>query len=139
MLETTRAVRIAAVITALAALALAFGIRALYGGTLYSNGALQQNSGTALYASALYAGVVFVAPRSSPLVAGAWAIGLCWLIELFQLSGVPHELSQYSILLRLMLGDAFDWNDMLWYPVGVIPLVLVELLARTRGRRAQET
>ncbi|WP_426511669.1 DUF2809 domain-containing protein [Dactylosporangium sp. McL0621] len=139
MLETTRAVRIAAVVTAAAALALAFGIRALAGGTLYSNGALQQDSGTALYASAVYAAVVFIAPRCRPLTAGAYALAFCWAVELFQLTGVPHELSRYNILLRLTLGDAFDWIDMAWYPAGIVPLVLAELVARTRGSRRQAT
>ncbi|MEV8512211.1 DUF2809 domain-containing protein [Dactylosporangium sp. NPDC051484] len=135
MLESTRAVRIAAVVTAVAAITVAFGIRAVAGGQVFSNGALQQNSGTALYASAVYAGVVFLWPRMSPVAAGAWAIGWCWAIEAFQLTGVPHTLSQYSTVLRLIFGDAFDWVDVWWYPAGVIPLVLVEVLARTRGSR----
>jgi hypothetical protein len=134
MLQTTRAVRIAAVVTAVAAVALAFGIRALAGGTLLSNGALQQNTGTALYASAVYAAVVFVAPRLAPAGAGALALAICWAIECFQLSGVPHELARYSLVVRLILGDAFDWRDLLWYPAGIVPLVLLEVLARTRGR-----
>ncbi|WP_432989078.1 DUF2809 domain-containing protein [Dactylosporangium sp. CA-233914] len=135
MLETTRAVRVAAVLTAVAAVGLALGIRALAGGTLMSNGALQQNTGTALYASAVYASVVFLAPRMRPAMAGLIAVGACWALEFFQLTGVPHELSKYSILIRLVLGDAFDWIDVWWYPAGVVPLVLVEMVARTRGGR----
>ncbi|MFG2042344.1 DUF2809 domain-containing protein [Dactylosporangium sp. NPDC048998] len=135
MLESTRAVRVAAVVTAVAAIVVALGIRAVAGGHLNSNGALQQYSGTALYASAVYAGVVFLRPRISPVAAGAWAIGLCWAMEAFQLTDVPRTLSQYSIVLRLIFGVAFDWVDVWWYPAGVIPLVLVEVLAKTRGSR----
>nr|BFE61604.1 hypothetical protein GCM10020063_061300 [Dactylosporangium thailandense] len=136
MLESTRAVRIAAVLTAVLAIGVAFGIRALAGGTLLSNGPLQQNTGTALYASAVYAGVVFLAPRCSPLTAGAYALAWCWAAETFQLTGIPHELSRYSLLLRLIFGDAFDWLDIAWYPAGIVPLVLLELLVKPRRRAA---
>jgi hypothetical protein len=135
VLETTRAVRIAAVVTAVAALAIALGIRAVAGGTLFNGGALQQNSGTALYASAVYAAVVFIAPRRRPLTAGAIALAYCWAAEAFQLTGVPHELSRYSIILRLNLGDVFDWIDVAWYPVGIVPLVLLELAVRRGNAR----
>ncbi|MFI5909639.1 DUF2809 domain-containing protein [Dactylosporangium sp. NPDC051541] len=134
MLETNRSIRIAAVVTGVVALAIAFGVRAVFGGALYSNGALQQNTGTALYASAVYAAVVFVAPRCAPFAAGAMALAWCWGVEAFQLTGVPHELSKYHIMLRLIFGDAFDWLDVLWYPAGILPLVLVELFAKVRSR-----
>jgi Protein of unknown function (DUF2809) len=122
------------VAVAVAALAVAFGIRAVFGGRLDSTGALQQDSGTALYASAVYAAVVFLRPRVSPLVAGAWALGFCWAVEALQLTSVPRTLSGYSIILRLILGRAFDWTDVWWYPVGIVPLVAAELIRRS-GRR----
>jgi hypothetical protein len=130
VLESTRAVRIAAVVTALAAVVVAFGIRALAGGAMLSNGALQQNSGTALYACAVYAAVVFVAPGARPIAAGAGALLICWAVEFFQITGVPHELSRYTVIGRLVLGDAFDWLDVAWYPAGVVPLVLLHLWGR---------
>jgi hypothetical protein len=131
VLETTRSLRIAAVVTAAAALAVAFGIRALTSGQLNDNGALAQNSGTALYASAVYAAVVFLRPRTTPLVAGAWALGFCWAIEAFQLTGVPATLSAYNIGLRLIFGNAFDWVDVWWYPAGVVPLAAAHTLVGT--------
>jgi hypothetical protein len=134
VLETTKAVRAAAVVTAVVALAVAFGIRAVAGGHLNSNGVLQQDSGTALYASAVYAGVVFLRPRMRPLPAGAWALGFCWAIEAFQLTGVPRRLSEYHILLRLIFGNAFDWTDVRWYPAGIVPLVVAHLAIRSRRR-----
>ncbi|GAA3300344.1 hypothetical protein GCM10020218_091930 [Dactylosporangium vinaceum] len=133
VLQSNRAIRVAAVVTGVVALAIAFGVRAVFGGALYSNGALQQNTGTALYASAVYAAVVFVAPRCPPVVAGLVAAAWCWGVEALQLTGVPHELSRYNIMLRLIFGDAFDWLDVLWYPAGILPLVLLEVLVRPRG------
>lgn len=133
MLGSARAVRVAAVVAAAVFLGVALGIRELTGGHLTGNTALEQDSGTALYASAVYAAVVFLRPWMAPLVAGAWALGFCWAIEAFQLTDVPRTLSRYSIVLRLIFGNAFDWTDVWWYPVGVVPLVLLEILARTRG------
>ncbi|MEV6924425.1 DUF2809 domain-containing protein [Dactylosporangium sp. NPDC051485] len=124
MLQSTTATRIAAVLTAAAATALALGLRAVLSGDVTSTGALEQNSGTALYASAVYAAVVFLRPAAHPLTAGAWALAWCWAVELAQLTPVPRTLSAQSILLRLVFGNAFDWTDVWWYPVGIVPLVL---------------
>jgi Protein of unknown function (DUF2809) len=113
-------------------LAVALAIRAA------ADGALEQISGTTLYASMVYAGVVFLWPRMRPLVAGAIAIGFCWAVELSQLTGVPAYLSARSIVARLVLGVKYDPADMLWYPAGVIPLVVVHwLLRRNQARRTQ--
>jgi len=105
-----------------AALALAFAIRAV------DDGALRQYSGTALYASMIYAGVFLIRPRTTPLVAGAAAIAWCWAVELAQLTGVPAELSARSLLARYVFGVKFDPVDLAWYPAGVVPLVLAHLL-----------
>ncbi|WP_327004704.1 DUF2809 domain-containing protein [Dactylosporangium sp. NBC_01737] len=104
------------------ALAVAFAIRAV------DDGALRQYSGTALYASMIYAGVFFIRPRTTPLVAGAVAIAFCWAMEVFQLTGVPAELSGRSLLARYVFGVKFDPVDLAWYPVGVVPLVVAHLL-----------
>lgn len=104
------------------ALAVAFAIRA------FDDGALRQYSGTALYASMIYAGVFVVRPRTTPLVAGAAAIVFCWAMETFQLTGIPAELSSRSLLARYVFGVTFDPLDLAWYPVGVVPLVLAHLL-----------
>ncbi|WP_432840691.1 DUF2809 domain-containing protein [Dactylosporangium sp. CA-092794] len=126
--------RASAVVVAGVSLGVAFGIRAVFGGRLDNTGALQQDSGTALYASAVYAAVVFLRPRIPPLVAGAWALGFCWAVEALQLTSVPRTLSEYSIVLRLMLGRAFDWTDVWWYPVGIVPLVAAEVWRASGGR-----
>ncbi|WP_328468052.1 DUF2809 domain-containing protein [Actinoplanes sp. NBC_00393] len=116
-------------LTALAAaggfLAVALAIRLLVstGGVLDGSGVLAQHSGTALYASMIYAGVFLLAPATRPMVAGAVAIASCWTVELLQLTGIPAELSERSLLARLALGVAFDPVDLIWYPVGVLPVV----------------
>lgn len=125
MLSTGK-IRLLMVALAAAFLALAFAIRAV------ADGALEQISGTALYASMVYAGVVFAWPRMRPWLVGAIAIGFCWAVELSQLTGIPAYLSARSIVARLALGVAYDPADMFWYPAGVLPLVLVHWLLRRR-------
>ncbi|PWU46669.1 DUF2809 domain-containing protein [Micromonospora globispora] len=109
-------------------LAVALTIRAL------SGGGLEQYSGTALYASMVYVGVLFLWPRLAPLPAGGVAVGFCWLVEIAQLTGVPAALSARSLLARLVLGVQFDPTDLAWYPVGVAPLVAVHWLLRSNTR-----
>jgi hypothetical protein len=118
-----RAARLWALVAAGAFLAVAFAIRAV------DDGALRQYSGTALYASMIYAGVFLIRPRTTPLVAGAAAIAFCWAMETLQLTSVPAELSSHSLLARYVFGVKFDPVDLAWYPVGVVPLVLVHALA----------
>lgn len=118
--------------------AVALAIRGAAGGSVEGAGPLEQASGTALYASMTYAGVLFLWPRLSPVAAGAVAWGFCWAMECFQLTGVPAALSAHSLLARLVLGVRFDPADLLWYPVGVIPLVVAhELLRRARHRKGR--
>ena len=119
-----RTVRIAAALAGAGALALAFGIRAL------ADGPLEQHSGTALYASLIYALVVFVRPRIRPVLAAAMATGFCWAVEVAQLTGIPAALSAKSIVARLVLGVAFDPIDLLWYPVGVLLFMALHMLVR---------
>jgi hypothetical protein len=119
-------------------LAVALGIRVLASddGVLDSSGALAQFSGTALYASMIYAGAFLLAPTLRPAAAGVAAIVFCWLVELFQLTGLPAVWSEHSNLARLVLGRQFDIVDMLWYPVGVLPLVVLHatIVRRVTGR-----
>ncbi|GAB2942056.1 hypothetical protein GCM10027280_33310 [Micromonospora polyrhachis] len=125
-------VRLLALASAALFLAVALGIRALTSGTLESDGLLAQYSGTALYASMVYAGVLFLRPRMSPLPAGVIAVGFCWLVEFSQLTGIPAALSERSLLARLVLGVQFDLTDIVWYPVGIVPLVVLDRLLISR-------
>ena len=114
--------RLLALVAAGVVLAAGLLIRAL------GDGATAQHAGTVLYASLIYAGVFVVCPATSPLRAGLVAVAFCWLVEGFQLTGVPAALSERSLLARLVLGASFDWADVAWYPVGVVPLVLAHLM-----------
>ncbi|RKR85869.1 uncharacterized protein DUF2809 [Micromonospora pisi] len=127
---THRATRLLALASAAVFLAVALAIRAI------DDGALEQHSGTALYASMVYAGVLFGWPRLAPVAAGAFAVGFCWLVECAQLTGVPADLSSRSLLARLVLGVQFDPTDLAWYPVGVVPLVALHWFLRTSSRPA---
>ncbi|MEV4630406.1 DUF2809 domain-containing protein [Micromonospora sp. NPDC049523] len=121
-------IRLVTSASAVVILAVALGIRAFFGG------ALEQYSGTALYASIVYAAVVFVWPPITALVAGGFTTGFCWLVEIAQLTPVPAALSARSLLARFVLGVQFDPVDLAWYPVGVVPLVVLHRLIRVRAR-----
>ncbi|HEX6682086.1 MAG TPA: DUF2809 domain-containing protein [Candidatus Limnocylindrales bacterium] len=130
MLPAKRTVRLVAAAAGAAALTLAFGIRAVAGG------ALEQHSGTALYASLVYALVVFVWPRINPVAAALAATGFCWAVEFAQLTPVPAALSERSIVARLVLGVAFDPVDLIWYPLGALVFMSLHLLAlQAAGKR----
>ncbi|MFG3420295.1 DUF2809 domain-containing protein [Micromonospora sp. NPDC049460] len=128
---TPRRCRILMLAAAAVFLAVALVIRATAGG------GLEQHSGTALYGSMVWAGVLFLRPRTAPLSAGALAVAFCWAVEVSQLTGIPAALSARSLVARLVLGVQFDPVDLAWYPVGVLPLVaLAQFVRRTRRRRA---
>ena len=103
-------------------LAVALGIRVTRGSVLDSDNPLNQISGTILYAAAVYGAVLFLFPRSRPLVVAVYAAGFCWLVELFQLTGLPAAWSAQSVLSRLALGAHFDPADLAWYLAGVLPV-----------------
>jgi Protein of unknown function (DUF2809) len=130
---SSRSIRLVVVALAVFFVAIAIAARLVFDGHLYSNGWWEQNSGTALYASAVYAGVLFMRPRINPFLAGGIALAFCWLVEAFQLTPIPAELSDRSLAMRLLLGRQFDWNDVAWYPVGILPLVAVDVLLAARS------
>ena len=124
--------RLAAAAAALIFLGVALGIRMLAGSPILDSSApLAQYSGTALYASMIYAGVFVLFPVVTPAIAAGAAIAFCWLVELFQLTGVPAQLSERSLLARLALGVHFDPTDLLRYVIGVVPLLALHLWLKT--------
>lgn len=127
---TARKVRLLMPLAALLFLGSALLIRAV------DDGALRQYSGTALYASMVWAGVLFLWPRTAPVPAGTLAIVVCWVVECAQLTGIPAELSAQSLAARLALGVQFDPVDLAWYPAGVAPLVVLHHWLRARTRPA---
>ena len=101
-------------------LGVAFAIRLVTGTMVETTGPLEQISGTALYASAFYGGVLVLWPRGRPLPVALICVAFCWAIEFFQLTGVPAALSGHSVVARLVLGRVFDPTDLAWYVVGVL-------------------
>ncbi|WP_329096774.1 DUF2809 domain-containing protein [Actinomadura citrea] len=127
---TVRWIRLLMAVSAAGFAGAAYAIRATM------DGPIEQYSGAALSAAIVYTIVIFIRPRISPLPAGSAAIAYCWLIECAQLTALPAALSQRSWLARQLLGAQFDLTDVVWYPVGAIPLVAAHwfLQARTRSQ-----
>lgn len=98
-----------------------------------------QYAGTALYASLIYTGLFVLRPSLAPVPAGALAVAFCWLVEFSQLTGVPAAWSARSVVARLVLGAQFDRTDLAWYPVGVVPLVVLHLILRRRAAAGAAT
>jgi hypothetical protein len=131
-----RVVRAFAFGAAVCFLGIALALRR-FTGDGHGSGALAQYSGTALYASMVYVGVLVLWPRIAAAWAGAIAAVFCWVVEAAQLTGVPAALSAHSLVARVVLGVQFDWTDMAWYPAGIIPLMVIDGLWGVRHRLAR--
>jgi Protein of unknown function (DUF2809) len=113
-------------------IALAVTVAAGLGVRHVTGGAFGKYAGDALYATAVYWCVVLVKPTMR--LAAIVAVGICWAIELFQLTPIPARLSSHSTLSRLVLGSTFGGWDLVAYPVGVIVAVAVHALLRGLSR-----
>jgi hypothetical protein len=87
-------------------------------------------AGDALYATAAYLAVVFVAPRLSPPAAGGIAAAWCVGVELFQLSGLPLVWGASFSPAMLVFGTVFDARDLVVYLVTIAVLAAVDLALR---------
>lgn len=83
--------------------------------------------GDALYAVVVYFLVGFVRPTWKPVKLGAWAFGLSFLVELFQLTGLPRRAPW---LLRRALGDTFSWTEVFYYAVGAVTIALAHQMTK---------
>ncbi|MEU6424933.1 DUF2809 domain-containing protein [Microbispora sp. NPDC046973] len=104
--------RLAALAAAVVVVAAGLAVRAL------PLGVVAKYAGDLLYTLLVYALVVVAAPRARPSVVAAVALGVSWLVEFAQLTGVPAELSARSTLARLVLGTTFNAPDLFWYALG---------------------
>ncbi|MFO0741313.1 MAG: DUF2809 domain-containing protein [Labilithrix sp.] len=68
-------------------------------------------------------------PALRPSRVGAIAFGICFALELFQLTGLPKRTPQP---LRFLLGTSFSWHDVACYAVGALA---VAAFAHVRRRR----
>lgn len=121
--------RLAAAGAAAVIVGVGLGLRAVAAGSVAKYG------GDALYTALLLALVVVAAPRVTPLRAAASALTMSWVIEFFQVSGVPAELAQRSTVARLVLGSTFNPPDLFWYAVGAAAGWLIHATVTTRHGR----
>lgn len=63
-------------------------------------------------------------PSLSPRAVGAGAFGICFALELFQLTGLPMRTPQP---IRFLLGTSFSWHDVACYAVGAAAVALLVL------------
>ncbi|HET6856079.1 MAG TPA: DUF2809 domain-containing protein [Streptomyces sp.] len=126
-----RRIRLAAAAAAVVTLCAGLGVRAV------ADGDVAKYAGDVLYTVLLCTLVVLVAPAAvTRWTAAAVGLGLSWAIELFQLTGVPAELSQHSVVARLILGSTFNAPDLFWYAVGAgLFLLICTVAPRPSGLR----
>ena len=75
-------------------------------------------------------------PTLSARAIGLGAFGICFALELFQLTGIPLRTPQP---LRFLLGNSFAWNDVACYAIGAAALAAIVHLRsrRTSAQRAR--
>jgi len=100
-----------------------------------TTGAFAKYAGVPLYAALVYALVVLLVPRWRPLWTALAAVAFCWLVEFAQLSPYPAELSERSVLARLVLGSTFNAPDLFWYVAGVAFVAIPDALLRRAAVR----
>lgn len=107
----------------------------------YGSGAAADALGDALYAALVTLLVGLALPRWFAPARAGLALGLCWAVELAQLTGVPAAAADAWPPLRYLLGTTFVVTDLLWYAVGVLLAACGTTLASRVGgaRRAAVT
>ncbi|MGX1880552.1 ribosomal maturation YjgA family protein [Streptomyces sp. NPDC055287] len=101
-----------------------------------ADGEAAKYAGDALYTILLCTLVVLLSPATGPRVAGGIGLALSWAVECAQLTGVPAELAERSVLARLVLGSTFNAPDLLWYAVGAGLFLLIRtVVPRPDGLR----
>ena len=109
------------------------------------SGPLADPAGDALYAALVYLVLAFCAPRARRGVLAATAFGLCALIELAQLTGLPATLVERWDPVRYLLGTTFNAVDLFAYAAGAVAGAVVHfavvrsgLVRRTRLAQARD-
>ena len=69
-------------------------------------------------------------PTLSARAIGLGAFGICFALELLQLTGIPRHTPQP---LRFLLGSSFAWHDVACYAIGA---AAVAVIVRVSGNRA---
>ncbi|OCI29890.1 ribosomal maturation YjgA family protein [Oerskovia enterophila] len=89
--------------------------------------------GDLLYAVAVYAALVLVAPRVRPWAAGAVVLTWCWLVEALQATPVVGAVLDVVPAAAWVLGSTFSARDLLLYLLGVLLAVGLDVLADARA------
>ncbi|MDU0365699.1 DUF2809 domain-containing protein [Microbacterium sp. KSW4-17] len=122
-----------------AVLALAVVVAAgLAGHRLMPSSVASDVAGDALYAVAVYTGLVLLLPRARPLLLAAGAAAWCVAVELLQLTVLPITLAERMPVAALVLGSGFDARDLVVYVLAVVSALGVDgVVTRVRARRAE--
>jgi hypothetical protein len=78
-----------------------------------------KSAGDVAYAVTVYFALAFVLPRTRPLWLALLALSFCFGIELFQLTGVPVNISRRWHWAHWVLGSTFAWHDIACYALGI--------------------
>jgi hypothetical protein len=97
---------------------------------------LAKNAGDALYATMVFWGFGFLAPRAATSRVALAAVAFCFAIEATQLYHAPWiDAVRETTPGRLVLGQGFHAFDLVCYVIGVGLGVALELGLRGRARR----
>jgi hypothetical protein len=81
---------------------------------------LSNYGGDALWALMVFVGFGFLFPRASTLLAALLALTFAWGVEFSQLYTAPWiDALRATIPGKLVLGNAFNWGDLVAYALGV--------------------
>jgi hypothetical protein len=89
-------------------------------------------AGDALYAVAIYAGLVVLLGRKRSVLVAALATSWCIAVELLQLTSVPFALAEEFAPLALVFGTGFDVRDLIVYVAAVAVVFALDSAARRR-------
>jgi hypothetical protein len=91
--------------------------------------------GDALWAAMIYWWIGVVRPGAYWQARAAWAVAVCWLVEVAQLAHTPSlDAFRATTVGHLVLGSGFDPRDLLAYAVGVLLAALLDRRAQSGGR-----
>ncbi|MFC4370187.1 DUF2809 domain-containing protein [Citricoccus nitrophenolicus] len=90
-------------------------------------------AGDALYAVLIYLLVAWCAARRSPWMVVGVALALCWIIEVFQLTGLPLLMAEAWWPVRLVFGTGFAWADLVAYAAGCAAAGVTDAVLIRRG------
>jgi hypothetical protein len=81
---------------------------------------LSNYGGDALWALMVFVGFGFLFPRASTLLAALLALAFAWSVEFSQLYTAPWiDAVRATLPGRLVLGNTFNWGDLVAYAVGI--------------------